>query len=259
VILRRTLFQVAALTGALVLVAGCTGGDDGAPTGGGALAEVRAAAEKTAGTSHRVTLSAGEVDATGVVDPGGRALSLDITSVSVISDEPVTRRIRVVGDDAYLTLGETALDLDPDKYIRFETADLAGASSSLDLADPFDPAGLQGLAAAFTSAERADGGRFTGVLDLTKAPDDTSRGFLPADQDQLAGGGDVVTRIPFEAAADGEGYLTSLTVRVPSFDTIQAYDSETTFAGFGEPVDVKQPKARDIADVPDEFREMLAS
>jgi hypothetical protein len=253
---KRFVLGVAAV-GVAALVAGCTGGDEPAAGGTDALSEIRAAAARTAGTTAHVTLSVPRVEVTGDVDPAGKAMALDVTTEDT-DGSTTTSKIVVLDSDAYRTMGETYLrGLDPTMFIRFPT-DTFATASILHLADPFDPAGLKALSPALTSARRTDDGGFSGTLDLTKAPDDASRGLLPHGPDQLAGAGDVVTDIPFEADVDGEGYLTSMTVRMPAYGQVPAYASTTTFADFGEPVAVQRPEASEIADVPDELRELLA-
>jgi hypothetical protein len=243
---------------AAVVVAGCGGDEKPAEGGRDPLTDLRAGAVKTLSTSFRVTLSVPRVEASGDVDPVGQALTLDITAQED-DGSAIRQKVRVVGPDAYLTLGKTYVrDIDPTKYIQFTapTPDFASASL-VHLADPFDPAGLKGLAFAFTSARRTADGSFTGVLDLTKAMPGTSRGLLPAEPEQLRGAGDVIKNIPFEAAVDDDGYLTSMTVRMPAYGSVPAYPSRSTFTNFDAPVKVERPQAAEITEVTEELRQFL--
>jgi len=243
---------------AALVVAGCGGGEKPAEGSADPLTELRAAAVKTLSTSFRVTLSVPQVEASGDVDPVGQAMTLDIVAQEG-DGSAIRQKVRVVGADAYLTLGKTYVrDIDPTKYIQFTAPTPAFASASVvNLADPFDPAGLKGLAFAFTDARRTGDGGFAGTLDLTKAMPGTSRGLLPAEPEQLQGAGDVIKDIPFEAAADGEGFLTSITVRMPAYGTVPAYPSTSTFSNFDEPVKVKRPQAAEITEVTEELRQIL--
>ena len=240
------------LVGLLALVAGCDSGDDASPEppAGDALAQVRAAAAKTAGVPAHVTLSAPDVEVAGDTDPVGKALAPTVTTSA--DGETTESKVRVVADDAWMTLGKTALpNLDPTKFIRFAASEFATASL-VHLGDPFDPAGLNGLSAAMTEATRTGEGAYAGKLGLAEAPAGVSRGLLPATAEQLQGNGGVSQSVPYEASVDAQGYLTSLTVTLPT------YASTATFTGFGKPVTIVKPGAAEVAEVPDGVRRILA-
>jgi len=258
-VVRRRTFGRGAVAGVVALVvAGCGGDEKPAEVGTDPLTQVRAAAVKTLSTSFRVTMSVPRVEVSGDVDPVGQAMTLDI-DVQDDDGSTIRQKVRVIRADAYLTLGKTYVrGIDPAKYIQFTAPSTSFASASvLDLADPFDPAGLKGLAFAFTDARRAGAGSFAGTLDLTKAMPGTSRGLLPAEPEQLRGAGDVIKDIPFEAAVDDNGYLTSITVRMPAYGSVPAYPSTSTFANFDEHVKVQRPQAAEITDMTEELREFL--
>jgi hypothetical protein len=243
---------------AALVLAGC--GEDEEPAGGDTdpLTQVRAAVVQSLSTSFHVTLSAPGVEASGDVDPIGLALTLDITAHEA-DGTAVEQKVRVVGADAFVTLGKRLVpDVDPAKYIQFTAGTPAFASvSAVHLADAFDPAGLKGLAFAFTEARRTADGGFTGTLDLTKAMPGTSRGLLPAEPEQLRAAGGVVKDIPFEAAVDDGGYLTSMTVLMPAYGKVPAYASKTTLSKFDDPVTVERPQAAEITEVTEELRQIL--
>jgi len=245
---------------AALVVAGCSGDEKPAQGGTDPLTAVRAAAVKTLSTSFRVTLTVPRVEASGDVDPVAQELTLDITAQEA-DGSAIKQKVRVVGADAYLTLGKTYVpDIDPTKYIQFTAPSPAFTSASVvHLADPFDPAGLKGLAFAFTDARRAGEGSFAGTLDLTKAMPGTSRGLLPSEPEQLRAAGDVIKDIPFEAAVDDVGYLTSITVRMPAYGSVPAYPSTSTFANFDEHVKVQRPQAAEITDITEELRQILTA
>jgi hypothetical protein len=258
VVSRRAFVLGATAGGAALVLAGCGGDEKPAEAAADPLKQVQTAAVKTVSTSFHVTLSAPRVEVSGDVDPVGQALTLDIT-VQEGDGSPVRQKVRVVGAQGYVALGKTYVpDIDPTKYIQFTAPSPAFTSASLvHLADPFDPAGLKGLVFGFTGARRTAGGSFTGTLDLTKALYGTSRGLLPADPEQLRGAGDVVTDIPFEAAVDDDGYLTSMTVRMPAYGSVPAYPSTSTFTKFDEHVKVEPPQAAEITEITEELRQIL--
>lgn len=240
------------LVAVLALAAGCDsgGGASSEAPAGDPLTQVRAAAAKTAGVPAHVTLSAPNVEVDGDTDPAAKVLAL--TATTKADGETTESKIRVVGADAWMTLGKTYLpNLDPTKFIPFPTSEFATASL-VHLGDPFDPAGLKGLSAAMTSATSTGEGAFTGKLDLAEAPAGVSRGLLPATTEQLEGNGGTAQSVPYEASVDAEGYLTSLTVTLPT------YASTAEFAGFGQAVKVDKPAATEVADVPDGIRSLLA-
>ncbi|GAA2676867.1 hypothetical protein [Actinoplanes palleronii] len=237
--------------GLLVAAAGCTAAE---PAPADPLAQVRAAAAKTASAPARVTMSVPNVDVAGGTDPAGRALTLTVTTD--MDGEKVKEEVRVLGDQAYLMLGKSAWPGLDKKFIAFSTAEFATASM-VHLGDPFDPTGAKGLTAAATSAQRTADGAYTGTIDLSAAPGATSRGLVPATAEQLERAGDVLTAIPFEASVDGEGRLTALTLKLPAYGTVPAYDSMSRYSAFGEPVTVTAPAAAELAQVPDALRKLL--
>jgi hypothetical protein len=241
---------------AALILAGCGGDQKPAAVGTDPLTEFRAAAVKTMSTSFHVTLSAPRLEASGDVDPIGQALALDIAAQQD-DGSAVRQKVRVVGSDAYLTLGDIHVrDIDPTKYIQLVAPSPAFTSASMvHFADPFDPAGLKGLAFAFSGVRRTAGGSFAGTLDLSKALPGVSRGLLPAEPEQLRGAGGAIKGIPFEAAVNG--YLTSMTVRIPAYGSAPAYTSRSTFTSFDEHVKVERPQAAEITEVTEELRQIL--
>ncbi|GGO19094.1 hypothetical protein [Micromonospora parathelypteridis] len=241
------------LVGLLALLAGCDSGGNAVPEPAPAdpLAQVRAAAAKTAKGSAHVTLSVPNVEVVGDTDPAGKALTLTVTTGT--GGETVDSKVRVVGDDAWMTLGSTYLpNLDPTKFIWFPTSEFATASL-VHLGDTFDPAGIKGFSAAMTAATRTGEGTYTGTLDFTVAPAKVSRGLLPATAEQLEHHGGVSQSVPYEASVDAQGYLIALTVTLPTFA------STARFSDFGKHVKIDKPSAAEVTEVPDGLRRLLAS
>ncbi|MEV4764541.1 hypothetical protein AB0J89_18155 [Micromonospora chokoriensis] len=240
------------LVGLLVLLAGCDSGGkvNPAPAPADPLAQVRAAAAKTAGVPAHLTLSVPNVEVAGDTDPVGRTLALTVTTGT--GSETIESKVRVVGDDAWMTLGKTYLpNLDPTKFIWFPTSDFA-AASLLHLGDTFDPAGIKGLSAAMTTATRTGEGVYAGKLDFTVASPGVSRGLLPVTAEQLERHGGLSQSVPYEASVDPQGYLTALTVTLPTFA------STARFSAFAKPVATGKPGATEVVEVPDALRRLLS-
>jgi hypothetical protein len=253
-ILRRAFVHI--VVGGLVAVAaGCDTGEPDS-SDGDPLAELRAAAVMTVSVPTHLTMTVPQVEVLGDVDPSAETLALTISTLG--NGDASKQLVRVLGDDAYLMLGKTYLPtIDPTKYIQFP-ADTFATASVVHLADPFDPAGVKGLSAAFVDARRTGDGSYAGTLDLTKAPAGTSRGLLPATEEQLRGAEDSIKDIPYTATADSQGYLTSMTVEMPAYGAVPAYASKITFTELGEPVQVSRPGAAELTEVPDAVRRLLA-
>ncbi|WP_249997735.1 hypothetical protein [Actinoplanes sp. M2I2] len=248
--LRAILVSLLALAAAGCDSSSDPSGQTAAPPAGDPLAQVRAAAVKTAGVPAHVSLTSPGVEVAGDTDPAGKGLAL--TATTSADGETTESRIRVVGDDAWMTLGKTYLpNLDPAKFIRFPASEFARASL-VHLGDPFDPAGLKGLSATMTAATRTAEGAYTGRLDLTEAPARVSRGLLPATAEQLRGNGGLSQSVPYKASVDAQGYLTSLTVTLPT------YAETAEFSDLGKPVTIARPGAAEVIEVPDGIRKLLA-
>lgn len=257
VVTRRAFVRGATAGVASLVVVGCGGDDKPASGGKDPLTDVRSAAVKDLSTSFHVTLGAPRIEASGDVDPIGQAMTLDIAGTED-DGSTVRQKVRVVDSDAYLTLGRIRVrGVDPTKYIQLVAPSTAFTSASMiHFQDPFDPAGLKGLVFAFTGARRAAGG-FTGTLDLTKGLPWIPRWLLPAEPEQVKDAGDAVRGIPFEAAVDGNGYLTSITVRMPAYGSAPAYSTRSTFSGFDEHLTVERPESAEITEVSEELRQIL--
>jgi hypothetical protein len=255
VVSRRTLVRGTAAGLAVLVAAACGGEEKPAERGGDPLTDLRNAVVKNLTTSFHVTLSVPRAEAVGDVDPVALATTLDVDAEDD-DGAPITQHVRVVGPDAYLTLGKTYVaGVDPDKYIQFTAPSRAFTTATLvHVEDPFDPAGLKGLAFTFTDARRTAGG-FAGTLDATKAL--VSGAHLPIRPPELKAAGDVVKRVPYEATVDDRGYLTSLTVRMPAYGQVPAYPTRSTFSKFDEKLKVIPPQSSEITDVTEELRQVL--
>ncbi|MEU0558706.1 hypothetical protein [Dactylosporangium sp. NPDC006015] len=256
---RRNVLLALALSGALTVTAAC--GDknqngDVAPAANGstsaaasptadARAELTSAFSKLSGVTvtYTSTTDSGAMASsklTGSSDPAKKANSGTMTITA--QGQQINGDVIVVGTDLYLKLSLPIPGVDPKKWMYIDGTKTS--LSKLGLGSPDDPANVKGLADTIVSVERTGTGTYKGTLDATK------RNIPAAAAALLQQMGDAAKSVPFEATVSAEGYVTSLTVKMPGVGQVPPSTVTSTFTDFGKPVSISKPAATDVQPAP---------
>jgi hypothetical protein len=243
----RVVRMFAALFVALALV-GCESGG-GAPSTPQAPADpkeqliagiksLNSATFRVAGSS---TLNSVSNTSEGVADPARPAVRL---TQSVSAAGKVTKtEVVVLGTDLYLRFEVPAIPGVPaGKWAHVDGRRLK-SFQAVGVGGPDDLSGRLAMVDAITSIERTGPGELRGTFDLSKGGSP-----LPAAAGAL---GDGLKNAQWQARFGPQGQLTWMSVTVPASGGIPALTTDTTYSGFGEPVTVERPSARDIVEAPE--------
>jgi hypothetical protein len=247
-----------ALSGLIGLtLSGCAGQDkDNSPAAKAAADPKVALAGSVAALkdgNFSFTAKAPDAQGTGVVHLPSKSATVDYGSTG--EDGEARFQVRLVGSDRWakitvagLDFGAEAAGSDPNdpqvkglkaladmfsgKYwLHFDASKIkgeAGKDLDIDLADP-DVTGISDVVAAVTTAQ-GDAHAITGTVDGTKIAGDD--GFLSADDIKAAG--PAVSSLPFTAAVDDQGRLTSFEVDMPKSGETPAGKWSVQISGYGE-------------------------
>jgi hypothetical protein len=167
-----------------------------------------------------------------------------VTMTVTTTDKPVHEQVTLLGTDLYLKTDAAALDPDTSMWIHLDLARLK-TLATLGLGDPWDPTNLSVYGQDLVTVTQSSPGQLQGTVDITKVP-------LPSMASAVAGFGDAVKAIPFQARTDDQGRITSLTIQLPALGTaVPASTTTMTFSDFGAPVHVDAPPASQTREAPD--------
>ncbi|MEV4134208.1 LppX_LprAFG lipoprotein [Dactylosporangium sp. NPDC049742] len=258
----RNVLLALALSGALTVTAAC--GDKNQNDNGGAApaangstsaaasptadarAELTSAFSKLSGVAvtYTTTTDTGAVASsklTGSSDPAKKANSGTMTITA--QGQQLNGEVIVAGTDLYLKLSLPIPGVDPKKWMYIDGTKTS--LSKLGLGSPDDPANVKGLADTIVSAERTGTGTYKGTIDATKR--NIPAAAAAAMLQQM---GDAAKSVPFEATVNAEGYVTSLTVKMPGAGQVPPSTVTSTFADFGKPVTISKPAATETQPAP---------
>jgi len=231
---------VAALGGC---TAGKTAGRDPSTAPRASVAASRSGLAATVGGlgSYRFKVVANEGRYEGRIDPVADRLE---ASVSVTSGGASLKIDTVeVRGAAYTRLtGPPMPGFDGATWYRVDPARVT-RPGALGLSAIKDPTGVQALIAATRDVQR-QGRTYRGTVDMTRVV-----AWGPVNVAQVAQLGAAARAIPFEATVDGQERLVDMKVSIPDNPV------EATYAGFGSPVLVDEPKGAEP--LPDHLYGML--
>jgi len=149
----------------------------------------------------------------------------------------IVAELRVTGGKSYAKVEFTNMSKAPKLPTGWMQLDLAKLDKpkNYTLEEP-DPANLAAVFKGLRTVRRDGEDRFTGTVDLTKVT-----GSAMVDSDVVTKLGDKATEVPFRAAVDGQGRITSFTLLVPSYGSNPAETWEVTYTDWGAPVTVEKP------------------
>jgi hypothetical protein len=241
---------VAALTLGL---AGC-GGDDGDGGGPGGTeptkdpaVELRESVDKLNQTSAKVTMTAGPLTGSGVVDAPNKQGNVKL-KVSA-GGQTINVETLAVGGDMWLKM--TGVPNVPDKWLHIDPSKVSPDAGLGINAGELDLVGGDKLFQGIATVERTGEGQYKGTLDLTKA---TGSSF--ADEETLKQLGDRAKAVPFEAALDDEGRLTKFMMDLGQVAG-QTLKLDAAYSDFGTDVNLEAPPAAEVIEAPEEIYQLL--
>jgi hypothetical protein len=171
------------------------------------------------------------------MDPAAKVGTKKIVVTVPQTTSSIVAELRVTGGKSYAKVEFNNMSQAPRLPTGWMQLDLAKLDKPKNymLEDP-DPANLAAVFNGLRTVQRDGKGRFTGTLDLTKVT-----GSALVDSDVVAKLGDKATEVPFHAAVDGQGRITSFTLRVPAYGSKPAETWEVTYTDWGAPVTVDKP------------------
>jgi len=258
---------VAAVTAACGTSAGQDGGDSAVPSASARSPKepteqkkpkdiLLAAVPDGSQGSFRFTLADAEATGSGVVDPAAERMQLTTEIKDAALDLSMTFSFLLVGRESWMKVSFSrrlpGLPKLPKKWLHLDRSKVKNDDEvPLSFDDP-DPAGAAALFAASADVVPAGAGRYRGTVDLTAAAD-----AQVVDDEALAALGEAAKRVPFEADVDGQGRLTSLTVRVPAAGRAPAFRRTATYRDYGAVTAPDRPSAAQSQEAPAAAYEML--
>jgi hypothetical protein len=171
--------------------------------------------------------------------------------ITKITAEGVNATIEnlVIGTDMYMKMnmpGAGLPGMDGSKWMHLDMAKLPENNAMGLRPGQFDPFSTAKFIDAVATAERVEGHRFTGTLDLTKVS-----GAVGIEAKDLTGLGEKAKAVPFVATTDSEDRLINLVIDMPALGEEPAQKMTTTYSDFGLKVDAAKPAAAEVTEAPD--------
>ncbi|GAA4438760.1 hypothetical protein [Phytohabitans houttuyneae] len=253
--MRRRIFL--AVAASALLVTGCQDVIEAAdpPT---PAEKLRDAVPDGSQGSFRYTMKELEGNAKGEVNPKEKRM----TYTAVFKDDSIgfsmTMAIIVIDQDAWTKVtfdnakDVTGLPKLPPKWLAIDTSKVDDPED-VRYTHP-DPTGAVVLFDHIVDATETSQGAFTGTVDLQASAE-----VEVVDAAGLTALGEKAKAVPFAAAVDSSGRLTSLTLDVPGAGEQAAFRWEATFSDYGAAPEVKQPPAAQTMPAPPEAYDLLNS
>jgi hypothetical protein len=252
--MRRRIFL--ALAASALLVTGCQDVVDAADPPPTPAEKLRDAVPDGSQGSFRYTMKELEGDAKGEVNPKDKRM----TYTAIYKDKDLgfgmTIAIVIIDQQAWTkvtfsnTKGITGLPKLPPKWLELDTSKVDDPKD-VRYTHP-DPTGAVVLFDHIVDATETSQGAFKGTVDLAAAAE-----VEVVDAEALTALGEKAKAVPFEAAVDATGRLTSLAIDVPAAGKAAAFRWEATFSDYGTAPEVKEPPAAQTVPAPPEAYDLL--
>lgn len=204
------------------------------------------------------TLKDTETTGKGVVDPAGKRMRLTTEYKDKELGFTITMGYLIIDEESWVkitfanTKGVTGLPKLPKKWLHLDRTKVKD-QEDFGFGDP-DPAGAVSLFQSIVDVSEPAAGQFTGTVDLNGA---TKAEIL--DQQGLDALGEKAKAVPFRAAVDGQGRLTSIELDVPAYGEVEAFTHQATYSDYGVAPKVDEPPAGQTQEAPAEAYELLNS
>ncbi|NLU77142.1 hypothetical protein HCA58_01785 [Micromonospora sp. HNM0581] len=228
----RRLAALAATLLAATLVVGCEdeAAPEAAPPPPDPKQELLAAVPNDQDPAFRFSTSDASGDVSGVVDPVNQGMNID----TVTKDEDFTLEMsfRMVESRTWVKVNfEGAQDIQklmklPTKWMELDPARVE-EPDTLPTYEGTDPGNTDAIIRAATDVQAGEPGTYTGVVDLSAAPE------LADALEGVAALGDAEGQLPFSAVVGADGNLSSLTLEIPAAGKNKASEYVVEYFDFG--------------------------
>lgn len=142
----------------------------------------------------------------------------------------------------------------PKKWMKFDPAKVQDTAGSFLVyeEDTADPGNTHFLVINATGVTETAPGQFAGTTDITGVPDDEL-----VDAATLKALGAKAKAVPFTAAVDAKGHLSSMAVKIPAAGKTKAFTFSVKYSAFGESAVPAVPQAGAQTPAPDTVYALL--
>jgi hypothetical protein len=264
---RLTGFAIA-LSASAVALAGCgPDSDTPAATPGSATASVsvatprdallKAVPDDQAGAYH-FTVKGGTQPVTGVMDSARKAATIEVSQSEPDAGFRLDMKFLMIEKQSWTKISFTPATLPglpklPKKWMLIDPSKIKDKDSSpLAYEGEIDPGSTAGVFQSSADVHEVSPGHFAGTTDLSQQ---TDAGIV--DDATLKALGAKAKAVPFQAVVDGQGHLTSTTVKIPAAGKVKASTYAVIYDGFGSTETPAVPAAGQQQKAPATVYEML--
>jgi hypothetical protein len=184
--------------------------------------------------AYRFDIKGGVTPMSGVLDAPRKAVALKIVEREPDVGFTLTMNALIVDQRGWIKLNFKPANLPglpklPKKWLLLDPGRLSDQKSSpLQYGDETDPGYTSLLVQSAADLRETAKGRYAGTVDLTQA---TQAEIV--DDKTLTALGAKAKAVPFTAAVDADGRLTSAVLKIPAAGTSKASTYQVTYSGFG--------------------------
>jgi hypothetical protein len=207
--------------------------------------------------AYRFVIKGGETPSSGRLDAPKKSFEINI--VEKESGIQLSVDTLVIAKESWMKIKFKPANLPglpklPKKWAKLDPSKVKNTDEPLEYTDETDP-GYAGLLVQNSSGLTETGpGKYAGTTDLTKSTEAEI-----VDDKTLSALGDQAKSVPFTAAVDGQGHLTSMIVKIPAAGKAKTATYSITYSGFGATPTPEEPAAAEQTPAPKAMYELLNS
>lgn len=241
---RSRFWGVGALLAICVAAGGC-GGDsgrttDGTPSVAGSSAAaaaprdvLQASIPDKSSAAFQFKIDTGDMPITGVVDPARRSYLFEARQADRELDFTMSLKVLVVDNRSWLKVafsGADAVRLPklPKAWMVLDAAKLKEPDFPARFDGEVDMGNAAVIVSSIVDVRQTAPGRFAGRIDLTREPEAEF-----AEAKVITALGEQAKAVPFTAAVDAQGRLTSAVITIPAVGKAKATRYAVTYGGYG--------------------------
>jgi len=207
--------------------------------------------------AYHFDVKGAEVPTSGVLDAPKKAAEIKAVQTEPDAGFTLTMTTRMIGDQTWVKMAFQPATIPGLPKIpknwqlldgsKIKDQDLIGYDGSLD------PGYAKLLVQKASGIKETSAGHFAGTTDLTQSTEAEI-----VDEKTLKALGEKAKKVPFEAAIDADGNLSSLVAKIPAAGKTKAKTYSVTYSGFGSTATPAVPAAGEQQKATSVIYEMLA-